>query len=231
MYLEGSLANGDFDEDSDIDFVVITDEDVSENIFAALQAMHERINLLDTQWTINLEGSYISQDALRRYDPNHANYPNLERGLGERLKIVHHDEIWNVHRYILRERGITITGPDPKTLIDPISPNELRRSMMPALHGWATQILNNPEEIARQGYQSYTVLSLCRILYTLEFGDIVSKRKAARWVEETQGEKWSALIDRAWIGRHNPQLLASPDDMNQTLHLIRYALDEAPFAF
>jgi hypothetical protein len=231
MYLEGSLANGDFDEDSDIDFVVVTDEDVSENIFAALQAMHERINLLDTQWTINLEGSYISQDALRRYDPNHANYPNIERGLGEHLQIVHHDEVWNVHRYILRERGITITGPDPKTLIDPISPNELRRSMMPALHGWATQILNNPEEIARQGYQSYTVLSLCRILYTLEFGDIVSKRKAARWVEETQGEKWSALIDRAWTGRHNPQLPASPDDINQTLRLIRYALDGASFAF
>jgi hypothetical protein len=226
MYLEGSLANGDFDEDSDIDFVVVTDEDVSENIFAALQAMHERINHLDTQWTINLEGSYIAQDALRRYDPKHAHYPNIERGFGERLKIVQHNGTWNVHRYILRERGITIIGPDPKTLIDPISPNELRQSMMPALHGWATQILNNPKAIVRQGYQSYTVLSLCRILYTLEFGDIVSKRKAARWVKETQGEKWSALIDRAWIGRHNPQLPASTDDINQTLDLIRSILDK-----
>ena len=231
MYLEGSLANGDFDEDSDIDFVVVTDEDVSENIFSALYTMHEHFNLLDTKWSTNLEGSYISQYALRRYDPNRANHPNMERGFGERLKMVPHDETWNVHRYILRERGITITGPDPKTLIDPISPNELRQSMIPALYGRATQILNNPEEIARQGYQSYTVLSLCRILYTLEFGDIVSKRKAARWVAEAQSVKWSTLIDRAWTGRHNPQLPASPDDINQTLRLIRYVLDEASFAF
>jgi hypothetical protein len=231
MYLEGSLANGDFDEDSDIDFVVVTDEDISESIFAALYTMHERLNLLDTYWSTNLEGSYISQHAIRRYDPNHVNHPNIERGFGERLKRVPHDETWNIHRYVLRERGIVILGPDPKTLIDAVLPNDLRQAMLPALHGWATNILNNPAEIIHQGYQSYTVLSLCRILYTLEFGEIVSKRKAARWMQETQDRKWSALIDQAWIGRHNPQLLASTDHINQTLDLIRYALDKVPSMF
>lgn len=231
MYLEGSLANGDFDEDSDIDFVVVTDEDVSEGVFAKLYAMHERINLLDTRRSINLEGSYISTHALRRFDPDHANYPHIEFGFGERLKMVYHDQTWNVHRFILRERGITIMGPAPKTLIDPISANELRQAMLPALQGWATHILNNPKEIAYREYQSYTVLSLCRILYTLEFGDIASKHKAARWVKETQGEQWHGLIDQAWIGRHNSQLPASTDDINHTLDLIRYALDRVSLAF
>lgn len=224
MYLEGSLANGDFDQDSDIDFVVVTDDDVSGNILSALQAMHERINRIDTQWSTNLEGSYISQHALRRHDPKHANHPNIERGSGERLKMVDHNETWIIHRYILRERGITILGPAPKTLIDPISPKELQRAMLPALHGWATHILNHPNEIIHQGYQSYTVLSLCRILYTLQYGDIVSKAKAARWAKETLDKEWNALIDQAWIGRHQPQLIANPDDINKTLDLIRYAL-------
>ena len=228
IYLEGSLANGDFDEDSDIDFVVVTDEDVAEDIFLALYAMHERINLLDTRWTINLEGSYISRSALRRFDPQHADFPNLERGFGERLKRVYHDETWNVHRFTLRERAITIVGPDPKALIDPITPNALRLAMMPALRGWATHILDRPNEIIHQGYQSYTVLSLCRILYTLELGDIASKHKAAVWAKDTQDEKWRALIDQAWIGRHNPQLPARAEDINQTLDLIRYALERAP---
>ncbi|MGE5374171.1 MAG: aminoglycoside adenylyltransferase domain-containing protein [Bacteroidota bacterium] len=116
-------------------------------------------------------------------------------------------------------------GPAPKTLIDPVSTNELRQAMLPALQGWALHILNHPNEIAHQGYQPYTVLSVCRILYTLEFGDIVSKNKAAGWVKETQSEKWHGLIDRAWIGRHNPQLPASPEYVNQTLDLIRYALE------
>jgi hypothetical protein len=225
MYLEGSLASGDFDQDSDIDFVIVTDEDVPDNFFSALQEMHERINLTDTLWAVNLEGSYVSQHALRRHDPEHANHPNMERGYGERLKMAYHDETWIIHRYILRERGITITGPAPKTLIDPILPHELQQAILPALEGWATQILDHPNEIVHRGYQSYTVLSLCRILYTLQFDDIVSKPTAARWVKETTDGKWNALIDRAWIGRHNPQLAASTDDINQTLDLIRYALE------
>ena len=61
MYLEGSLANGDFDQDSDIDFVVVTDEDVSENLFSVLKRMHERIATIDSWCAIQLEGSYISQ--------------------------------------------------------------------------------------------------------------------------------------------------------------------------
>ncbi len=86
MYLEGSLVSDDFDQDSDIDFVVVTDEDVSSDCFAALQVMHERIATLDSWYAIQLEGSYISQQALRRHDPTHARHPNIERGPGERLK-------------------------------------------------------------------------------------------------------------------------------------------------
>jgi predicted nucleotidyltransferase len=227
MYLEGSLTSGDFDEDSDIDFVVVTDEDISGDLFSALQSLHERIATIDSWCAIQLEGSYISRYALRRYDPKHALYPNIERGSGERLKMVSHDEPWNIHRYILRERGIPLIGPALKTLIDPVSPNELRRAMYPTLHGWATQILNNPNEMDRRGYQSYTVLSLCRILYTLQLGDVVSKSKAASWAKETVGEKWKGLIDRAWVGRHYPQLPAEPEDINQTLDFIRYTLERS----
>ena len=33
MYLDGSLTSNDFDEDSDIDFVVVSDEDISGDLF------------------------------------------------------------------------------------------------------------------------------------------------------------------------------------------------------
>src|SRR5687768_17114395 len=48
MYLDGSLANGDFDQDSDIDFVAVTDEDISGDLFLALQAVHERLATIDS---------------------------------------------------------------------------------------------------------------------------------------------------------------------------------------
>src|SRR5687768_17755536 len=197
MYLDGSLTSGDFDQDSDIDFVVVTDEDISGDLFLAVQEMHDRIATIDSPFAVQLEGSYISQHGLRRFDPEHALHPNIERGNGERLKMVYHDNWWIIHRYILRERGITIVGPVPQTLIDPVSPNDLRQAMLSLLHGWATQILNHPNKISSLGYQSYVVLSLCRILYTLQLGDVVSKPVAAQWAKETLGDPWVSLIERA----------------------------------
>ncbi len=224
LYLEGSLADGDNDQDSDVDFVVVTDQEISEDAFDELQAMHERFNANSAGRSLHLDGSYISQPALRRADPKHTSHLTIEWGASERLKRVPHDETWNVQRYILRERGITIVGPAPRTLIDPVSPADLRQAMRAVLRGWATHVLENSCEIAYREYQSYTVLSICRILYTLEQGDVVSKAKAAEWVQQRAGDRWGALIERAWIGRHNPQLPASSEDIHQTLEFVRFAL-------
>jgi hypothetical protein len=222
MYLEGSLANGDFDTDSDIDFVVVSDEEISPQLFIELHAMHRRIAVLDSVWAVQLEGSYLSAAALRRYDPACVHHPNLERGAGEQLKWWDHDEGWNIHRHILRERGITLVGPDPKTLIDPLTPDELRQVARAPLGDWAERLLLHPEVMAQRGYQSYVVLTLCRVLYTLQFGEVVSKPKALSWAKAALGEPWAGLIERAWQGRHTPGLPAEPEDGEQTLLFIRY---------
>jgi predicted nucleotidyltransferase len=225
MYLDGSLANGDFDEDSDIDFVVVTDEDISGDLFLELQAMHDRLATIDSPFAIQLEGSYISKQGLRRYDPDHALHPNIERGEGERLKMVNHGDWWSIHRFILRERGIIIAGPDPQTLIDPVSPDELRRAMISILNGWAKQILEKPDLMNSRGYQSYVVLSLCRILYTLASGDVVSKAVAADWAERSLDKQWIPLIERALLGRHHSQGKPDLEDVKGTQEFIRFALE------
>ena len=170
MYLDGSLASGGFDPDSDIDFIVVTDVDISGELFYSLQAMHDRIALDDSIWAIQLEGSYISMPAIRRYDPAHALHPNIERGQGERLKMAEHDQTWDVHRYVLRKQGITLAGPAPHTFIDPVSPAQLKQAMRINLSGWAARFLAEPAQMQFRGYQSFIVLSLCRILYTLQNG-------------------------------------------------------------
>jgi hypothetical protein len=224
LYLDGSLSSGDFDQDSDVDFVVVTDDEISGDLFSALQAMHERIATIDSWCATQLEGSYISQRALRRYDPAHTLHPNIERGRGERLKMIHHDEARDIHRHVLRERGITLAGPAPRALIDPVSPTRLRQAMLTLLPGWAAQILREPAQIKYRGYQSYTVLSLCRVLYTLQYGTVVSKPVAARWAQATLSEHWVPLIERAWAGRHDPGSEASSEDVSETLEFIRYAM-------
>lgn len=225
MYLDGSLANGGFDQDSDIDFDVVTDVDISGDLFYSLQAMHDRIAQMDSIWAIQLEGSYISLPAIRRYDPAHALHPNLERGEGERLKMAEHGQTWDVHRYVLRKCGITLAGPFPHTLIDPVLPAQLEQAMRINLSGWAAHLLDNPSAMQFRGYQSYIILSLCRILYTLQNDEVVSKARAADWAQETLGERWVPLIDRAWEGRHHGGENSSPEDVDGTLAFIRYAVE------
>ena len=118
MYLFGSLTSGDFDQDSDIDVIVVTDEEISGALFSALQAMHARIYAGDSPWTIQLEVSYIPQHALRRYDPANALHPHIDRGRGEDLVMMQHDSSWVVQRHTLRERGIALAGPAPQILIE-----------------------------------------------------------------------------------------------------------------
>ncbi len=204
MYLEGSLVSDDFDQDSDIDFVVVSDDGLSEDQFAALQLVHDRIATIDSWYADQIEGYYLSQHALCRYDLTHALHANIERGPGERLKWDHLDSAWLVHLSILRDRGVTLAGPSPRSLSDPITPRQLQQAMVESVQRWSAPKLDNPEQLRVRGSQAYVVLTLCRVLYTLYTGGVVTKRVAARWAVSTLDARWVPLIERAWDGRHDP---------------------------
>jgi hypothetical protein len=234
MYLYGSLAYGGFDQDSDVDFVVVTREELPEELFTVLQAMHARIATLDSWCATQLEGSYIPQAALQFFDPVRVLHLHIDRGEGELLHRMQIDDPltsrawwggWVLLRAVLLENGITLAGPAPQTLIDPVSPDELKHAILANLDGWVTPLYNDPQQISQRGYQSYTVLTLCRMLYTLQYGVLVTKQVAARWAQERLGEPWATLIARALVGRHNPGGRASAEDLNGTLAFIRDVLE------
>jgi len=72
-----------------------------------------------------------------------------------------------------------------------------------------------------QGLHSYAVLTMCRALYTLQHGAVVSKPVAARWAQAALGERWAALIERASAWRPGAQ----SDHLDETLDFIRYTLE------
>jgi hypothetical protein len=224
LYLYGSLTSGDFDRQSDIDVLVATHEDVSEGLFSALSAMHDQIAAGDSRWATQLEVAYVPLQVLRRYDPEASVYLHMDRGKGERLHMKEHWSDCVVQRHVLRERGITIAGPHPATLIDPVSPDDLREAMRGLLGKWAASLLGDPGQLGRRGSQSYVVLSICRILYTLETGGVASKQRASDWARKALDEKWISLVDRAWVGRDDPDSEATAEDVRGTLDLMRYAL-------
>ena len=174
---------------------------------------------------------------------------NLERGPGERLKRVQLGSWWWVHLAILRERGVTLAGPSPQTLIDPIAPPVLQRTVAETVDAWATPKLHHPEQLRTRGSQAYVVLTLCRMLYTLSTGQVVTKRVAAHWALATLEARWWPLIEGAWVGRHNPAAetgasgdwrpltgrtwegfsteAVSPEEVHATLEFMRYTIDRS----
>lgn len=200
MYLYGSLATGGFDPDSsDIDFLVVTEREVTPPEFQPLAAMHARIAASGLPWATRLEGSYISRVALRRYVPEDAPHPMLLTH--EPLHMSVHGSDWILQRAMLRERGVVLAGPDPQSLIDPVSPDEIRAAVRAALHEWWEPMIDDPTRLHWHGYPAFAVLTMCRALCTLETGTLSSKPEAARWALDTLEPRWAPLIQSALVQR------------------------------
>jgi hypothetical protein len=74
-----------------------------------------------------------------------------------------------------------------------------------------------------RGHQAFVVLTLCRLLYTLETGAVASKPAAASWAVGALGERWAGLIKRACAGQHDNG--ATPaEDVAATVALVELAV-------
>jgi hypothetical protein len=72
--------------------------------------------------------------------------------------------------------------------------------------------------------QAFVVLTLCRLLYTLESGAVASKPGAARWAQQAVGQRWAGLIERALAGQQDSTEI--PDsDADETVALIQHTVD------
>ena len=227
LYLYGSLADGGFDpQRSDIDFVVATAGELSNEVVAALEAMHVRITNSGLKWTAKLEGAFVPLSTLRRHDPSGPPCPCLNEGC---FYLAALGSDWVIQRYTLREQGVVVAGPDPRGLIDPVQPDDLRRAVLGFLREWWAPMLQDPDpRLHGDEYRAYAVLTMCRALYTLKHGTVVSKTAAARWAQEALGEPWEGLIERALAWRRD----ALPDGggaalcMDETLEFIRCVLEQ-----
>jgi hypothetical protein len=226
-YLQGSFALGDWDIDSDVDFLIAVDRNISEDELAALQVLHARIYDLDSHWAQHLEGSYFPKEILRCGDPTRQPLPYLDNTSRELTWSNHDNEL--VVRWVAREHGICLAGPHPHELIDPISADDLRREVWATMQDWAGEIFSGRYQVDNRWAQPFVVLSYCRMLHTLHNGRIESKPSGARWAVENLDGRWAGLIQRARQERPNPSRKvrqpADPADFESTREFVRYALE------
>ena len=222
FYLDGSLAIGDFDpRSSDIDFVVVITEEMPDDVFRALRALHERLAREPSRWGRELEGSYITRAALGGRDPWPAAHPYIDRGSG--LEMIRPGPgYWVIHRHVLRAHGVALVGPAPCTLIAPVAPADLREAVEGILREWWRPMLEGSARLRSGFYRCYAVLTMVRMLYTLEHGTIVTKPTAARWALDTLDPRWRPLVQNALAWSRD-----TPPDIDETIALIRETVRRA----
>ncbi|SRR5258706_1461392 len=226
-YLQGSFGVGDWDNDSDVDFTIVIEHEVSDADLSALQAMHARIYNFESEWAKHLEGSYFPKVILKSGDPTKTELLYLDNAHDHLIMSDHDNSL--VVRWTVRECGITLAGVDSKELIDPVSTDDLRQKVLAIMQEWAKAIFAGNWKVNNRWSQPFAVLSYCRMLHTLHTGRITSKLSGAIWAKGALDNRWVSLIQRAWEERPNPDLkvqqIADLGEVESTLEFIRYALD------
>lgn len=228
-YLQGSFAVGDYDLHSDVDFIVVINDELSPGQINALQEMHDQIYQLESRWAQHLEGSYFPKEILRHHSNQGVKLWYLDNGARSLIKSEHCNTIFV--RWVVREKGVTLTGPPSATLVDSISDELLREDIIETIINWGQEILDDPNSFNNRFYQSFIVLSYCRMLHDLHTGYAGSKREGAEWAKSALDPAWSELIDGTWDGRPNPaqkvRQPADPQDFKNTLKFVEYAMNES----
>jgi predicted nucleotidyltransferase len=209
-YLTGSFALGDADLHSDCDFLVVTEDRVTAGEERALRELHDEIPTRPGHWTHDLEGSYAPRAELETLAALDKQWLYVNRGWRQMQ--------WSTHcntedvRWTLRERGITLAGPDPRALVSEVPADALRSRMPPLIESFLPDLFSWISfDVAWA--QRYAVTTLCRMLYTLETGDVASKQASLEWAKRRLIPAWHDLIQQVIDDR---ALGWDPDDPPRT---------------
>lgn len=197
-YLQGSFALGAGDLHSDCDFLVVVRERPDAGQEAALRALHRDLPHRDGHWPRHLEGSYAVAGELRSVEGLGREWLHVDHGADEMRWSEHCNQPWT--RWILREHGVTLVGPCPVELMDPVPDQVLRESARAGLTMLTDDVLGwCPPTIA--WCQRHLVVQASRSIYTIRTGEVASKRDALRWAMVHGDPRWRPLLQQVLADR------------------------------
>ncbi len=222
-YVQGSFALNEGDEQSDCDFLVVLYEDPTPEQLGHLMLLHDAIPLRDGHWAKHLEGSYPITSELQNLDGLGREWWYVDHGSRSMQRSTHCN--LEIVRWTMREHGITLSGPDPADLVDPVPPEAIRdrmrhslQSVVRDLRSWATL------DIA--WVRRYLVATTCRILYTLATAEVTSKRLSMEWAITKFGSGWEPLLAQVIVDRSRGFVLMEaprPGSVERSIAFVKQA--------
>jgi predicted nucleotidyltransferase len=191
LYLCGSLATADFDERmSDIDLLAVLSTEVSADLAARLERMHDEFANDNPRWRGRIEVIYVSASDLAnlRVVPTRIHCITV----GEPFEVLNAGTDWIITWYPARHSGIALVGPPPTDVV----PDTSFEEYADAVRRYMGRFTERLPDDATPGSQAYAVLTMCRGLYTCVRGEPVSKLKAAACAQREIPE-WAELIHDA----------------------------------
>lgn len=249
-YLQGSFAIGDHSPYSDCDFMIVTQNDLNAIELSGLRRLHKEIPTLPhPYWRTGLEGSYAPAAILKRWSTEPRDPPGEPRAAdwgdpgrlgtpataypfwyvdhGSDIMVRSEHDNTQVVRWTLREGGVVLAGPQPKSLIDPVTEDDLRTEVRETMETFIATGLSMP----MVAWQAFWVGLCCRILHTIETGRVTSKKVAMTWAQDALDPAWRGLITRAQSLRKGDDEQAAqpvdPAEADATVRFVHYCRDLA----
>lgn len=193
VYIYNSVALGAFDEaKSDIDFITIINEEFTGKEIEALKKLHKQLNAR-FKFAKRLEGMYIRLKDIGKLNSEIKPYPYFA---DEKLKIGYYD-INPVTWWTLKNYGIGVKSSSISNLNIEVSWKEVVKNMDYNLNYYWKGKLSSKIIFLSDYWIEFSVLTLCRILYTLKQRDITSKVGAAGEAVKELPDNFQLIVKEA----------------------------------
>ncbi|MBA3535018.1 MAG: DUF4111 domain-containing protein [Tatlockia sp.] len=220
LYLFGSIVHGDFRKgSSDIDLIAIIKNPLDKQALEHIKILHQEFERKHLEWKERIECSYTPQAMLSSIKPPLEPRPYYGGGIFY-AKADYGNE-WIINNYLLYKNSVPLIGPKFSSLLEPINIIEVQKACIKDLFNEWEPKIQDLDWLDNSHYQSYLVLNLCRILYTVFCAKTASKIISAEWVKKTYVQ-WNSLIEAAENWEYGKTMLFKAE----AIDFIRFVVNE-----
>lgn len=177
VYVLGSLALGDYKaETSDIDLWIFVSEPLVDIDYIGLWQCHEALK--DTVLFERIEASYINISYLSQPHVPGMYRPYLNQGYFRQEAFGHE---WYLDQWILQNHGLCIYGEALSYLGTRVSDQKLKESILTIYKEDMVPLMEQWHSLS-EAYAIFLVQTLCRMVYSLNHHELVSKARALTWM-------------------------------------------------
>jgi hypothetical protein len=191
LSLYGSLALGDFARRvSDVDFLTVMVGPISEDEQTIIKALHQELLPAD-RWAARMDGEYAE---LEQIEAGEFDAPCLFVADG---RLAGRRDVSKAGWLTLIQQGISVIGPEPAAFVPDVPWVDLEQEMWTNLYGYWLPKAESRWLFLSSTWVAFAVLTLCRIVYTMERHAVTSKSAAAAYAHDALPPQWNRLICEA----------------------------------